>query len=130
MRRMRTPVAPNTAFAMAGPMGPTPASPALPCRSCPLSASVWMRSQANAGKVRNIEANPRVAFHLADDGHGGDIVTIEGTASFEDAPQDLLAAYLSKYDEAIRNELKTTAEQLAADYPTTIRITPTRARAW
>ena len=93
-------------------------------------ASVWMRSQANAGKVRNIEANPRVAFHLADDGHGSDIVTIEGTASFEDMPQDLLAAYLSKYDEAIRNELTTTAEQLAADYPTTIRITPTRARAW
>ena len=93
-------------------------------------ASVWLRSQAKAGKVRNIEANPHVAFHLADDGHGGDIVTIEGTASFEDAPQDLLAAYLSKYDEAIRNELTTTAEQLAADYPTTIRITPTRARAW
>jgi PPOX class probable F420-dependent enzyme len=93
-------------------------------------ASLWLRSQARAGKVRNIEANPRVALHLADDGHGGDIVTIEGTASFEDPPEDLLATYVSKYDEAIRNELKTTPEQLAVDYPTTIRITPTRARVW
>lgn len=93
-------------------------------------SSLWLRSQAQAGKVRNIEANPRVALHLADDGHGGNIVTIEGRASFEDAPQELLATYLSKYDDAIRHALNTTPEQLATDYPTTIRIRPTRARVW
>jgi PPOX class probable F420-dependent enzyme len=93
-------------------------------------ASLWIRSQAGAGKVRNIEANPRVAFHLADNGHGGDIVTIEGQASFDEPSADLMAAYLSKYDEAIRNELKTSPEQLAEDYPTTIRIAPTRTRVW
>jgi PPOX class probable F420-dependent enzyme len=93
-------------------------------------SSLWLRSQAQAGKVRNIEANPRVAVHLADDGQGGNIVTIEGRASFEDVPQELLATYLSKYDDAIRTDLKTTPEQLAVDYPTTIRITPTRARVW
>ena len=93
--------------------------------------SLWLRSQAKAGKVRNIEANQRVAFHLADDGHGGNIISIEGTASFETAaPPDLLGAYLAKYDEAIRTALQTSPEQLAADYPTTIRITPTRTRAW
>jgi PPOX class probable F420-dependent enzyme len=93
-------------------------------------ASLWLRSQAKAGKVRNINANPRVAFHLADDGHGGNIITIEGLASFEEAPQDLLASYLTKYDDAIRTALQTSPEQLAADYPTTIRITPTRTRTW
>jgi PPOX class probable F420-dependent enzyme len=93
-------------------------------------ASLWLRSQAKAGKVRNIKANPRVAFHLADDGHGGNIITIEGLASFEEAPQDLLASYLTKYDDAIRTALQTSPEQLAADYPTTIRITPTRTRTW
>ena len=93
-------------------------------------ASLWLRSQAKAGKVRNIRANPRVAFHLADDGQGGNIVTIEGSASLEDAPADLLQAYLAKYDDAIRTALQTSPEQLAADYPTTIRITPTRTRAW
>ncbi len=93
-------------------------------------ASLWLRSQAQAGKVRNINANPRVAFHLADDGYGGDIITIEGTASFEVEPPELLEAYLAKYDEAIRSALQTSPEQLAADYPTTIRVTPTRTRAW
>lgn len=93
-------------------------------------ASLWLRSQAQAGKVRNIQANPRVAFHLADDGHGGNIITIEGTASLEGEPPELLEAYLAKYDEAIRVALQTSPEQLAADYPTTIRITPTRTRAW
>ena len=92
--------------------------------------SLWLRSQARAGKVRNIEANPRVAFHLADDGYGGNIITIDGTASFEAASPELLGAYLAKYDEQIRTALQTTPEQLAEDYPTTIRITTTRTRVW
>jgi hypothetical protein len=71
-----------------------------------------------------------VAFHLADDGYGGNIITIEGTASLEVEPPELLEAYLAKYDDAIRTALQTTPEQLAVDYPTTIHITPTRTRAW
>ena len=72
-----------------------------------------------------------MAFHLADDGYGGNIVTIEGTASLQGAePPELFDPYLTKYDEAIRTALQTWPEQLAADYPTTIRITPTRTRAW
>ena len=94
-------------------------------------ASLWLRSQAQAGKVRNIKVNPRVALHLADDGHGGNIITIEGAASLEaELPERLLEAYFVKYGEAIRTALQTTPEQLAADYPITIRISPTRTRAW
>ena len=94
-------------------------------------ASLWLRSQADAGKVRNIKANPRVAFHLADDGHGGDIITIEGAALLEaEPPEQVLEGYFAKYGEAIRTALQTTPEQLAADYPIIIRITPTRTRAW
>jgi PPOX class probable F420-dependent enzyme len=93
-------------------------------------ASLWLRSQAQAGKVANITANPRIAFHLADDGRGLNIITIEGLASFEEAPQAVLEAYIAKYAEEIRTTLETSPEQLAADYPTTIRITPTRTRAW
>jgi len=93
--------------------------------------SLWLQSQAQAGKVRNIAANPRVAFHLANDETGGNIITIEGTASIGDAlPEDLFGAYVAKYDEAIRGALQTTPEQLIVDYPTTIRITPTRTRTW
>jgi PPOX class probable F420-dependent enzyme len=93
-------------------------------------ASLWLRSQPQAGKVRNIEANPRVAFHLADDGNGGSIVTIDGVASLEGEPGEVVDAYLAKYDESIRTALQTTPEQLAAEYSTTIRITPNRTRAW
>ena len=93
-------------------------------------ASLWLRSQPHAGKVRNINANPRVAFHLADDGHGGGIVTIEGMASLAAEPPEGFDAYVAKYAEEIRSALQTTPEQLAADYSTTIRITPTRTRAW
>jgi PPOX class probable F420-dependent enzyme len=93
-------------------------------------ASLWLRSQPRAGKVRNVEAHPGVSFHLADDGHGGNVVTIEGHASVDAEPGELLGAYLAKYDAAIRGALQTTPEQLAADYSTTIRITPTRARVW
>jgi PPOX class probable F420-dependent enzyme len=92
--------------------------------------SLWLRSQPQAGKVRNLQANPGVAFHLADDGHGGGIVTIEGRASVDAEPGELLGAYLAKYEEAIRTGLQTTPDQLAADYSSTIRITPTRARVW
>ena len=93
--------------------------------------SLWIRSQAHAGKVANIAANPRVAFHLNSDEHGGQVITIDGNAAFEDAPPgEVIDAYLAKYDDAIRNALQMTPEQLAADYPTTIRITPTRTRTW
>jgi PPOX class probable F420-dependent enzyme len=92
--------------------------------------SLWLRSQPHAGKVGNVGANPGVAFHLADDGHGGSIVTIEGRASTDVDAGDVMDAYLAKYDQAIRGALQTTPEQLAADYSTTIRITPTRARVW
>jgi PPOX class probable F420-dependent enzyme len=94
-------------------------------------ASLWLRSQAQAGKVRNITANPRVAFHLADDGHGGNIITVEGNATVEEElPHELSEAYFAKYGDAIRTALQTTPEQIAADYPITIRIAPSRTRAW
>ena len=93
-------------------------------------SSLWLRSQEGAGKVRNIAANSRVSIHLADDGHGGSIVTVEGTASIEDEPAELVDGYMAKYGDAIRDALGSTPEQVAKDYPVTIRITPTTARAW
>ena len=94
-------------------------------------SAFWLRSQASAGKVTNVRANPKVALHLADDGNGGDIVTAEGTAEIVDElPDDVEAAYMSKYGTAIVSALNTTPEKLMADYPTTVRVTPTRARTW
>lgn len=93
--------------------------------------ALWMRSQADAGKIANIGGNPKVAIHLSDDGHGGDIVTLEGRAEVLDAwPGPVDGAYLAKYDEAIRRDLGTTPEAIERDYPAVVRITPTRARSW
>jgi PPOX class probable F420-dependent enzyme len=51
-------------------------------------SAFWLRTQVAARKVTNIRANPRVALHLADDGNGGDIVTVEGTAELRDGWSD------------------------------------------
>jgi PPOX class probable F420-dependent enzyme len=89
-------------------------------------SAFWLRTQAAARKLTNIRANAKVALHLADDGNGGDIVTVEGTAELRDRwPDDVESAFLAKYDEAIRIALGFTF-----DYPVTIRISPTRTRTW
>jgi PPOX class probable F420-dependent enzyme len=94
-------------------------------------SAFWLRTQAAARKLTNIRANSKVALHLADDGNGGDIVTVEGDAELRDRwPDDVESAFLAKYDEAIRTALGTTFEQLRTDYPVTIRISPTRTRTW
>jgi PPOX class probable F420-dependent enzyme len=93
--------------------------------------AIYLRSQSEAAKVRNVVAHPAVSFHLESDGSGGDIVTIEGKADVLDgAPDALLDVYLAKYDTVIRERMGTTPEDLAREYSTTIRISPTRIRAW
>jgi PPOX class probable F420-dependent enzyme len=92
---------------------------------------IWLRSQAAAAKVANIGANPRVAFHLDDDGQGGHVVTVEGTAEVvEQVPGGVREAFLAKYGTLITERLKSTVEQMEAVYPISIRITPKRARSW
>ena len=88
-------------------------------------------SQPGAQKVRNLAANPKVALHLGDDGTGGDIVTVEGTAAVEpDSPRaDRVEAYLAKYQEAIE-ALGYEPGPFARTYSTAIRVRPTRMRAW
>jgi PPOX class probable F420-dependent enzyme len=89
-------------------------------------------SQADAGKVRNIRGNPKVGFNLNGDGQGGGVLTIDATAEIlaAPAPADRIEAYMAKYDDPIRNVLKTTPEKMLASYTTALRITPARVRAW
>jgi PPOX class probable F420-dependent enzyme len=87
-------------------------------------------SQPTARKLRNLAANPRVAVHLDSDGAGGDVVTIEGTATVEpEPPAGKLEAYLAKYRRGIES-IGSTAEQLTKDYSVAITIRADRARAW
>jgi PPOX class probable F420-dependent enzyme len=94
-------------------------------------SAFWHRSQAQAGKVANIRSNPKVALHLSDDGKGGDIETVEGNAELVDVmPDQVEAAYGKKYEADLRDGLEMTFEQMKADYPIVVRVTPTRARVW
>jgi PPOX class probable F420-dependent enzyme len=88
-------------------------------------------SQPGAQKVRNLAANPKVALHLGDDGDGGDIVTVEGTAEVEPGTPraDRVEGYLAKYQVAIE-ALGYEPGPFARTYSTPIRVRPTRMRAW
>jgi PPOX class probable F420-dependent enzyme len=88
-------------------------------------------SLAATPRIRNIEGNPRVALNLSDDGIGGRIVTLEGTASIERAapPPNEDAGYIAKYRDLIEDS-GSTSEAFAKEYPVAIRIVPTRIRAW
>ena len=88
-------------------------------------------SQPGAQKVRNLAANPTVALHLGDDGDGGDVVTVEGTAEVEPGTPraDRVEGYLAKYQSAIE-DLGYEPGPFARTYSTPIRVRPTLMRAW
>lgn len=95
-------------------------------------ADLLIASQPGAAKLRNIRTNPKVSLHLDGDGQGGGVVSVEGAAEVlhEEPAPERLAGYLAKYDGVIRSRLQTTPEALRQDFSATIRIVPTRVRAW
>ncbi len=105
----------------------------------PQTSPVWFLVQgecivvyslAQTPRTRNIAANPRVSLNLNATPSGGEVVVIEGRAHVaEDGPpadEDL--DYVAKYQLAME-DLETTPESFAADYPVRIHIVPTRLRA-
>lgn len=104
----------------------------------PLPAPVWflwdgaeqvtMYSMPGA-RVRNLEANPRVALNFGGDGRGGDIVVLSGRAVIDrDAPSaDRSEAYLAKYEAHIER-IGMTPETFAQRYNAPVVISITRVR--
>jgi PPOX class probable F420-dependent enzyme len=96
-----------------------------------LDDAIYIQSQLDAAKLRNIRANGKVSFHLDGDGAGGDVVTIDADAEILEAPPPgLLDAYSKKYGRVIRERIRSTPEAMIDEYPTTVRFTPRRVRAW
>ncbi len=100
----------------------------------PQSAPVWfvwdrdevlLYSYRTAARNRNLRANPRVSFHLADH-DGSDIVSLEGEARFDpDAPRATEhPPYLAKYERLIAATWS--HEAFDTDYPHAVRIRVTR----
>lgn len=84
--------------------------------------TVVMYSQPKL-RIRNLEANPRVALNFDGDGDGGDIVVLSGTAAVDG---DLPAAndnpdYIAKYDDHIAR-LGMTPDTFAREYSVRVRI--------
>lgn len=94
---------------------------------------IYVISEPQSGKVRNITANSRVSFHLDGDGTVGDgVLTIDATAQLSDITDDpqRLADYMAKYEHRIREGLESTPERYAAAFSTAIKVKPKSIRAW
>jgi len=105
----------------------------------PMPTPVWfwwdgvtmlVYSQPGKPKLRNIEANPRVAVALRTDALGTELVVITGAAAVDrSAPSaDAHVEYIEKYRSEI-SRLGSDPETFAAGYSVPIRITPIRLRA-
>lgn len=88
-------------------------------------------SRPETSKVRNIAANPRVAFSLQSDVYGDHMLSLEGMAVPDPSlpPFDRDAAYMAKYREPLAHWGMDEAAT-ARDFSLAIRIRPTRARAF
>ena len=92
---------------------------------------ILVYSDRRARRNENIKDNPRVSFHLNDDGRGNDILVVTGEARIDPAtpaPEDN-AAYNAKYGEWIRDMFSTPGE-FTSVYNVPFRIRPTRGRAF
>lgn len=104
----------------------------------PLPTPIWflwedgeflIYSQPGARKIANLSANPKAALNLNSDVHGGSVIVFYGEArvDFNPIPLHQVAGYLEKYKGDIAN-LESTPEEMAKEYPVSIRIKPTRVR--
>jgi PPOX class probable F420-dependent enzyme len=80
-------------------------------------------------KVRDIEANPKVAMHLNSDPEGGDVVRVDGTAARmrRYPPAYRVPAYVRKYAALIK-EYGWTPVSFSKDYNVVLRVRATRFR--
>ena len=94
-------------------------------------AAVYIYSQPEAQKVRNLAANPAVTLALQATPDGSDVAILEGVAETVDgaAAPDVRAAYVAKYGAAIVG-MDSTPDQMLGAYSTLLRVTPQRLLAW
>jgi PPOX class probable F420-dependent enzyme len=89
-------------------------------------------SAPDQAKLKNIERNPMVAFHLDSRRDGDDIVIITGEAHIDGTapPVDRNPPYVAKYQEEIKRIGLFNAEAMALTYSVAIRLTPRKLRGF
>lgn len=86
-------------------------------------------SQPSAPKLRNIEQHPRVSLNFNCTGSGGDVVILTGDAwiDTEAAPASMIAAYIEKYTQGLR-DIGLSPDEFAQTYSVAVRVRPTSVR--
>lgn len=94
--------------------------------------TVLIYSQPGQAKLKHIERNPAVAFHLDSESDGDDIVILTGTAAIDPSAPKLheITAYVAKYEDGMRRLNLGTPEEFSASYSVAIRVTPTKVRGF
>jgi len=104
----------------------------------PQSSPVWflyvdgeivVYSKPTTQKVRNVQANPKVAVHLRDVDECSDIVSIEGIAEIDESYPAAAAipAYVTKYRAMIK-DINMDPDSFAKAYSVPVRIRLTKIR--
>lgn len=105
----------------------------------PQSSPVWFLVEdgglliysLTSARTRNVAANPKVAINLNSDFHGGQVVSMEGTATIDPAAPRASEhrPYLAKYRDRMAS-YGWTPDDFARDYSVAIRVTIDRIRNW
>jgi PPOX class probable F420-dependent enzyme len=93
--------------------------------------TILIYSEPDKPKMRNIAANPRIAFSLNTDPYGDHWVAIEGTARVDEAApaSDEYPAWMAKHEEPYRH-WGMDPHVVGQTWNVAVRITPTRVRVW
>ena len=87
-------------------------------------------SKPDTAKLRHLEANPEVSFHLNGNESGGAILVVNGTAHVEDGKASEAPGYLDKYGASYDAIGFATPEAFDAEYSVRIRVVPDRSWGW
>lgn len=95
------------------------------------AGEILFYSRPGTPKLRNIEADPHVAFHLLGDAYGDHGASIEGLARVDPdvAPSDVHPVYRAKYLAPL-GHWGMDEGRTARDFSVAIVIRPTRVRVW
>ncbi len=95
------------------------------------SDDVLIYNANKAARLRHIADRPQVSLNFNTGPGGEDVVVFTGTAEVDSAapPVDRNAPYLAKYTAGIQG-LGSTAEQMAANYATVLRIRLAKVRGF
>jgi PPOX class probable F420-dependent enzyme len=87
-------------------------------------------SKPGTAKLRHLEANPEVSFHLNSNEGGGAILVVNGKAQVEDGKASEAPGYVDKYGSSYNAIGFATPADFDAAYSVRIRVVPDRSWGW